>query len=350
MATLRSLAPLDVPCFLHPGLALPRDDHTLQSLIDALWPLTQGPTNDLHNFRAYFAFLEWECRNCISTAHAATTFADLVEILNVVKANIGVPMNSLCQMVRGSSPKFGNITDDRKISASIEMAVRLCFMVNVRNIMMDSSTLRTALPWPDSSSLQTVIQNWQRQVSPTQQTTYPNFPSIPDLERIAGLQVRLTDDLMNHLEVDGHTLYIFHHVSVLRRIRESNPGGLFSPNFIDETLDTINLVLPISSPDCNAWVGRATRNSSVDPNLSVRKALNLGNFFCWGHRLSRLSSIFKQSSPSTVAQFWFDRRDMSKWWGFWLVAITVFLTVLFGLIQSVAGIMQVVVTMRPAHR
>jgi len=234
---MAALQALDVPCFVGPGLALPRDDHMLQSLIDNFWPLNQGKPHDLHNFKAYFAFLEWECQNCAPAAHAATTFADLVEILNVVKSNIAVPMSNLRQKVRDSNPKFGIITDDHKISASIEMAVRLCFMINARNIMAES-TLRTALPWPDNISLQSVIQNWQRQASPAPQN-YLNFPSIPDLERISGLQVRLTNDLMNHLEVDGDTLYIFHHVSVLRRIHESNPGY--------EALNVLSCMLIISN-------------------------------------------------------------------------------------------------------
>ena len=225
MTASRPPVTLDLPCFLNACQTTFRRNDVRRIFIDAFWPLYQGSTDDLDNFRAYFAFVEWECENSIPSAHAATTLADLLEILNVVKANPAVRMSELRQKVRDSNPSFGKVTNDVKISASIELVVRLCFMINVRNIMpAESFTLRTALPWPDSASLQDIIQNWQKQVCPAQQPTRLNFPSIPELEKIAGFTIRWTNDLANHLEVDNRTLYVFHHVTVLRRIRESNLG------------------------------------------------------------------------------------------------------------------------------
>lgn len=125
-------------------------------------------------------------------------------------------------------------------------------------------------------------------------------------------------------------------------------SDLISRDFIEETLNTIKLILPVTRPDCNAWIGKVAESYSIDPNISLREGITLNsvNFLHWGYRLATLSEIFDRSIPSTFTQFWFDRRDMSKWWGFWMIVITVFLTVLFGLIQSVAGIMQVVISMR----
>lgn len=123
---------------------------------------------------------------------------------------------------------------------------------------------------------------------------------------------------------------------------------LLSPNFIVETMNSLNLLLPLGNPNCNSWTARNSRNACVDPRLVSRTGgtATLGNFEYWHDRLLILSDAFAAAAPSTAVQFWHDRRDMTRWWGFWLLVVTVLLTVLFGLIQSVAGIMQVVVSMR----
>jgi hypothetical protein len=65
----------------------------------------------------------------------------------------------------------------------------------------------------------------------------------------------------------------------------------------------------------------------------------------WQTRLSAIAEALERSKPATVGQWWHDRRDMGQWWGFWLLVVGIFLTVLFGLIQSITGIIQVT---RPA--
>ncbi|KAK8015880.1 putative dihydroorotase [Apiospora marii] len=61
----------------------------------------------------------------------------------------------------------------------------------------------------------------------------------------------------------------------------------------------------------------------------------------WYHRLSLIAEAFDVAGPSTFRQWWYDRRKMERWWGFWLLVIGVFLAVVFGLIPSVKGILQV---------
>lgn len=224
MATSQLLDILDAPCFSSVNHATLQNTDFQTELLDRFWPLPEKLVENTDSFRAYFAFVEWECRNSRPSAHAATTFADLLAILNVVKANPTLQMSELRQKVRDSNQSFRNIAEDSRLSTSIELVVRLSFMINVRNTMpTDAFTLRTALPWPDSSSLQDIIQDWQKQVSLVgQQPIKPNFPSIPDLERIAGFTIRWTNDLASHLEVDNQTLYVFHHVTVLKRIQESD--------------------------------------------------------------------------------------------------------------------------------
>jgi hypothetical protein len=81
--------------------------------------------------------------------------------------------------------------------------------------------------------------------------------------------------------------------------------NLLSARFLDETLNTINLILPVADPASNYWIGKATNNSTVDPNLAFRtgNAVNSGNFPHWANRLSILSDAFNRATPNTFAQF-----------------------------------------------
>ena len=126
-------------------------------------------------------------------------------------------------------------------------------------------------------------------------------------------------------------------------------SALFPEDIIEEYFDTIKLILPITRPECNEWTRRTLRaNKHVDPRISIGERLERGpnNFSQWGLRLATIQEAYDRKTPSTFFQFWHDRRDMSKWWGFWMIVVTVFLTILFGLIQSITGMMQVVIALR----
>ena len=55
-----------------------------------------------------------------------------------------------------------------------------------------------------------------------------------------------------------------------------------------------------------------------------------------------IAETFDTAGPATLRQWWHDRRNMERWWQFWMVVVGVSLALLFGLIQSVTGILQVI--------
>ena len=66
------------------------------------------------------------------------------------------------------------------------------------------------------------------------------------------------------------------------------------------------------------------------------------NFEFWHDRLTILKQAFDDADPKTFRQWWSDRRKPVQWFNFWFaVALIVGLTVLFGLIQSIEGAIQV---------
>lgn len=130
-----------------------------------------------------------------------------------------------------------------------------------------------------------------------------------------------------------------------RRINaNTSPSNLFiSPEFIEETIATLNLLIPHDNPTCNSWIREEIDRYELDPELVYRATAsrNKGDFIFWQERLSALSEHFDRTKPSSLVQWWHDRRDMGQWWNYWLVVVGISLTVIFGLIQSVTGIIQV---------
>lgn len=112
---------------------------------------------------------------------------------------------------------------------------------------------------------------------------------------------------------------------------------------IDETLATIDLLAPLTKADCNSWLADEIRRGAVDRNIMHRDPPNLdkARYHFWQEKLTIIEEAFGKAKPTGFFQWWHDRRDMQQWWGFWLVVAGIFLTVLFGLIQSVTGILQV---------
>jgi hypothetical protein len=122
---------------------------------------------------------------------------------------------------------------------------------------------------------------------------------------------------------------------------------LLSHSLIDESLATLDLIIPHTSVKCNTWLSTEVTRKGLDRNILHRTSASqcISDYPHWQTRLSAIAEALERSKPATVGQWWHDRRDMGQWWGFWLLVVGIFLTVLFGLIQSITGIIQVA---RPA--
>lgn len=69
-------------------------------------------------------------------------------------------------------------------------------------------------------------------------------------------------------------------------------------------------------------------------------------FRFWHDRLVVLKQVFDEATPKTLSQWWYDRRNGVQWYTFWVAAIVLGLTLVFGLIQSLEGALQVYGTFR----
>jgi hypothetical protein len=118
-----------------------------------------------------------------------------------------------------------------------------------------------------------------------------------------------------------------------------------------ETLRTLALILPRANSNCKRWFERLHQeverrhSNAIDPKAADvavgSKDRAHWKFEVWHERLYIIQKAYDESEPSTLSQWWNDRRKKVQWYTFWVAILILFLTVVFGLIQSVTGVLQV---------
>lgn len=71
-------------------------------------------------------------------------------------------------------------------------------------------------------------------------------------------------------------------------------------------------------------------------------------FVLWRDRLVILKQAYDESTPRTMSQWWYDKRNGVQWYTFWVAVLVLFLTIVFGLIQCIEGALQVYKAYNPS--
>ena len=105
------------------------------------------------------------------------------------------------------------------------------------------------------------------------------------------------------------------------------------------------LLLPEPDKNIEKWFLRKSSKYILDPTARECGNLNaeqrqINNFKYWRLRLGILKTVFDESEPKSLRHWWNDRRYGERWYTFWVAALVILLTVLFGLIQSIEGAIQ----------
>lgn len=92
------------------------------------------------------------------------------------------------------------------------------------------------------------------------------------------------------------------------------------------------------------------KHPDVDLELAMGRCaiFDLQCYPYWHARLKKIQDTYDKKLPSGMTQWWFDRRDRVQWATFWVAFIVFILTVIFGVISSVTGILQVYAAYRLA--
>ena len=128
-------------------------------------------------------------------------------------------------------------------------------------------------------------------------------------------------------------------------LADVDPRTLLSDELIDETIMTMALLIPASDMRSRRWFKQRRKGLSLDAKAGSYGAPNawarqIEKFHYWRDRLVILKQAFDDSEPSGISSWWYDDRKKVQWWTFWVALAVLLLTVVFGLIQSVSGVVQ----------
>ena len=234
---------------------------------------------------------------------------------------------------------------------SIRLVVRLFAMVDTGPTSGNRTHGPSPLPWvDDNTSLKAVLaKHFITSSNVSGNTKFDEDFTAFNLQRLAGLEIRWTDNLADHLRLieNDRTLCIFHHATFLRH----ENSNIYPEGLIQETLRTLNLLFPRNDSSTQKWL-RTSYSSSKHTTSPPDSALlhcdrmmsddrRAANFTFWRDELLTLKDKFDQPRPTSMAQFWYDRRNKVQWYTFWIAVLVLCLTIFFGVVQSVEGALQV---------
>ncbi|KIW12906.1 hypothetical protein PV08_08093 [Exophiala spinifera] len=162
------------------------------------------------------------------------------------------------------------------------------------------------------------------------------------LNQIAGIEIVWSSELKEHLRYDQsqRMLTLFRHASFLK---ERGHSG-YPKGFMQETAATLALLFPYGESPHKRWNRRVRRRAEPDVEIGLVASVsrNPQDYPHWGSHLVAIQQAFETSKPRTLKQWVHDKRDSNQFYTFWFAVIAIVLTLMFGLIQSITGILQVV--------
>ena len=234
----------------------------------------------------------------------------------------------------------------------VDLAAGLWLMLSISKYPGDISYDEPII-WDDEESLaplELVDKTFSKQYNSTDLVKLPQSFTAAHLEQIAGIKVIWTSNLADHLLLkdDDTKLMLFHQVSVLQLHKRSSTT-LLHKDLVDETIRSISLLIPPVLGEPNPWFQqqrkKIQKQSQIDAQAGVCERLNsserqIGKFKYWRDRLVLLKRTFDDAEPRNISQLWWDDRKKTQWFTFWVAVLVFVMTVFFGIVQSVAGIVQ----------
>ncbi|KAL6714599.1 hypothetical protein ACLMJK_008024 [Lecanora helva] len=357
------------------------DKQLQDSLVSSLWPSWKNGDNS-----AYFVYFKHECETWMRSGIyiAIETYQDFINLTFHLKNNRTSPRNSSSilaffpsenekrpSFAQSNTPDVTNLPlkdrprdcDRNAIEGSIFLTVRLWLMLNASSSLTEDIVQpgRLKLDWPEDQSLDDFITtHFPKSDLGPKVSQWPSSVHGHSLERIGGFDIAWTDHLGNHLylDEDTDTISIYHHVHFLQGLQTKKASEDVLPDrLLLETLQSLALLIPRAKRDSKAWFDRARTESTTfidkhagDVPQDPSWARSPENYKYWGQRLIAIKEAYDASEPKDLGQWWHDRRRKVQWYTFWVAILVLILTIVFGLIQSVTGIMQVYYTTHPVQQ
>ncbi|KAF1842834.1 uncharacterized protein K460DRAFT_407219 [Cucurbitaria berberidis CBS 394.84] len=327
---------------------------TRRAIIEHMWPTTisSGLRKDDLDLEPYFRYYTRQCHDALVDhgQHVlARTHQDIIDIacrFEDQNSRDTIKEGLRSKLLKPERPNVDNILD-----GAIDLAARLHLMINISYAKLFISG-QLQLSW-ESGSLKDLLSNHFSEAVRLGNDGIKLDPTFTatNLESIAGIQIKPTDNLVDHLRLidkEDKVVAIFHHASFLNR----QTGTVLPQGLKEETLRTLSLLFPQHDRQTRHWLKK--QSGRFDDMLHRCDPIRLEDrqiekFHFWHDRLVMLKQAFDQSRPATMSQWWFDRRNGVQWYTFWISVLVLLLTIIFGIVQSIEGALQVYKAYHPTQ-
>ncbi|KAK7959784.1 uncharacterized protein PG986_004638 [Apiospora aurea] len=318
---------------------------TRAAVATEFWGKAETPRlNNLNDLAPFWEYYSSTCRQALHDGgrhNAVRSHADVIEVVQMLKA--GAVREEIRSALRSKlSRKHEN--EDELLENAIDLAASLALMCDFGIAPLGFSG-RTELEWT-RGSLQAFLADYFNEppVLSLESMKLEKTFIARNLTTIGGIEIIWTENLVDHLRLsdDDTKIHIFHHASFLEYQKHSSES-LLPDVLAAETLQTLALLCPGTDRETRRWLSRLP---SIDRRLGHCGRLKtelrqIERFHFWRDRLIMLKQAYDEAQPKTLTQWWHDRRNGVQWYTFWVAVLVLVLTIVFGLIQSVEGALQV---------
>ncbi|PVH96274.1 hypothetical protein DM02DRAFT_569914 [Periconia macrospinosa] len=332
----------------------PVPDNIRTNIIKGLWQwnTTLIPQTAEETWDTYFHYYASKCKTWIEYGHGEYTFVrkdkDITAIAKKLEDGTSKAEIKRWLLLKNTQERLEDVKE-RMAEGSVRLVVRLTTMVDIG--YLPGTNAHISLPWDsEQTDLKTLLATYFKGSSTdSEKIKFETEMTAFNITRYTGLKIRWTDNLADHLRLieNDKELCIFHHITFLKRQIDS---PIFPAYLAKETLQTLALLFPRYDRDTEKWL-KPKLSTSGDAARLDKELLSCDRvmpedrraekFKFWREELITLKEKFDTPRPTSIVQFWYDRRNKVQWYTFWIAVLVLVLTVFFGLVQSLEGALQV---------
>ncbi|KAH5216334.1 hypothetical protein HBI62_170630 [Parastagonospora nodorum] len=341
----------------------------------SLWPDRSPQITPEHqpDLKAYFSYYTKECNKALLDEGqylSARTHEDFLRIATLLRTKSDkeeIKLEIRRHLTAGRSSK----AEDKILESTINLVTRLLAMINVGPLQNEISP-QWSIPWHEGSLDKAVHAHFNNYLDTNCQddVLQPHF-TLRNFDRDANISIIWTNNLVDHLRLVNKDkgLCVFHQVSFLKWIQKVSRSAthllptvivlkvltspMYPKGFIEETIDTLTLLLPDTDRRTRHWLECELQDydlTGVDLNLrhlgsfkANDPARRLEHFKFWRERLGVLKDVVEEETPypKVLLRVLHDRKQGDRWLNSWVALVAISLTLVFGLVQSIEGAIQV---------
>ena len=205
------------------SLGFPLSSKTKQAILDVIFDYHSDGDIDPAIFipsDGYFSFYTRIVEGCRARV-TPETHQDIANLVNLVKHPEST-RNSVEDVLRNKFLDLEPEDRDEILESWISLATRLLLMVPTRRLLTAGRSItvsgETKMNWKDGTIKDLVNKEFVHQTAMKDAVKLEKIFNARNLERIAGLEVRWTSNLADHLRMrdDDTAVEIFHYASFLR--------------------------------------------------------------------------------------------------------------------------------------